>query len=825
MHLPIQFYKTKTLSGLKPNSLVALKANGDTEFSLYCTDLNGLPIPLKDNTSGGVLTIQNTDGNLDVSGATTITININSALLTTINGALQSGDNVSELLNDSGYITTSDLPDTKAEFDTLLSDGNFLYVGDVIGYTDEEAQDAVGNILVDTATISLNYDDVGNQITADVQANSITANELSDTINVTEFLNDANYEQNVIETISSTGGSIDVTPVGVNTNIEVVQATESQLGGAEIVAQAVVEDETTTNDTEIVTAKKFWQGWTKGLTLTSFFNAVKGTILNGFNSSITWARVTSSTGIQDAISLLQRQSNYLQATRFISGTQVTINADPTKFDIQVIGEIVDPITFIPTAININLTAQTTTHIASQVESYIWITSAGTVQQSLTPPLPTDYDSIIGYWVLVHSNLTTINIINSFPFYADGNQIKVAQILNFIGFSKFPNTNIATEGTTGTRLQHSGGFAIKLGLGNTSKRPVASLLGFVDPANMEMRHRNLTFSTGVQDIDVTNYNPTGSTVSALNNNKFSVHKIWKFSSSLIRIQYGQKQYDSYNEAVSGVNADSYVDEGNAFRNGLHIGWLVFKKGTSWGIGGTGVDGVDYKFIDVKSNGSTGGLTPTMQAVYDISTLPQILINAIKGAFTLRSATGSDTDNVFQIQDNAGITTAYIKGDGSNSWFTETFFGAFINARTSKTTPVDADQIGLMDSADSNKEKKLSYANLKVSLLSYFDGFYNVPQITITTAVSIDTTTTVSGLGQKGRNVVIANGASTINYTVNATDGFVASFLKIGSASITFVQGSGRTLVQSSSTAVLSGIAGSTAVITSVGTTDYLQITNY
>lgn len=102
--------------------------------------------------------------------------------------------------------------------------------------------------------------------------------------------------------------------------------------------------------------------------------------------------------------------------------------------------------------------------------------------------------------------------------------------------------------------------------------------------------------------------------------------------------------------------------------------------------------------------------------------------------------------------------------------------------------------------------------------------NSPQITITTSVSIDTTTLSSGISQKGRNVVISNGANAINYTVNASDGFAASFLKHGSATITFVQGSGRTLIQVSGTSLLNGAVGSTATISSVGTTDYLRISN-
>lgn len=48
------------------------------------------------------------------------------------------------------------------------------------------------------------------------------------------------------------------------------------------------------------------------------------------------------------------------------------------------------------------------------------------------------------------------------------------------------------------------------------------------------------------------------------------------------------------------------------------------------------------------------------------------------------------------------------------------GDLINSATAKTTPVDADYVGLMDSAASNVLKKLSWANVKATLKTYFDS---------------------------------------------------------------------------------------------------------
>jgi hypothetical protein len=68
------------------------------------------------------------------------------------------------------------------------------------------------------------------------------------------------------------------------------------------------------------------------------------------------------------------------------------------------------------------------------------------------------------------------------------------------------------------------------------------------------------------------------------------------------------------------------------------------------------------------------------------------------------------------------TTWVASGGSGSAETVTTIGALINGATAKTTPVDADYIGLMDSAASNVLKKLSWANIKATLKTYFDTLY-------------------------------------------------------------------------------------------------------
>lgn len=82
----------------------------------------------------------------------------------------------------------------------------------------------------------------------------------------------------------------------------------------------------------------------------------------------------------------------------------------------------------------------------------------------------------------------------------------------------------------------------------------------------------------------------------------------------------------------------------------------------------------------------------------------------------------------------------------SLFVYADFGAQIAASTAKTTPVDADHLALSDSAASDAGKKLSWANLKATLKTYFDGFYSAGGMTL-----LGTITTTSGTTQPLTNI--------------------------------------------------------------------------
>lgn len=234
-----------------------------------------------------------------------------------------------------------------------------------------------------------------------------------------------------------------------------------------------------------------------------------------------------------------------------------------------------------------------------------------------------------------------------------------------------------------------------------------------------------------------------------------------------------------------------------------------------LSGTTIDAGSNKNSAVERTGTVGGAQGTAGNHF-----------VTKAQLDLKESLSNKTSTVIG---NESSSSLYLNILGAWTYFqqklTDSIFGTFLFSLTSKVTPLDADGLGIFDTADSNKAKKLTFTNLKSFLKTYFDGFYLIPQITITTSVNITTATNdASGFGQKGRNVIIDNASSSINITVNGGTGFCASYVKHGSGTITFVQGSARTLTQVDGTAIFNGSVGSTATISSVGSIDYLRISN-
>lgn len=111
---------------------------------------------------------------------------------------------------------------------------------------------------------------------------------------------------------------------------------------------------------------------------------------------------------------------------------------------------------------------------------------------------------------------------------------------------------------------------------------------------------------------------------------------------------------------------------------------------------------------KTQVGLGNVDNTSDANKPVSTATQTALDAKQA--TLVSGTNIKTVNSNSLLGLGDVAIAE----------TTTTIGTLINGATDKATPVDADYVGLMDSAALNVLKKLSWANIKATLKTYFDS---------------------------------------------------------------------------------------------------------
>ena len=105
---PLKMFKVNNISEVRDvDALYCIKTATDTEFSIVVTDAFGAIVNLKDlQTPAGIQGIASDDGTIEVTGTTFKNLRLSTTLVDAINNALKPGDNISDLINDAGYLTS-----------------------------------------------------------------------------------------------------------------------------------------------------------------------------------------------------------------------------------------------------------------------------------------------------------------------------------------------------------------------------------------------------------------------------------------------------------------------------------------------------------------------------------------------------------------------------------------------------------------------------------------------------------------------------------------------------------------------------------------------
>ncbi|MBU3660992.1 MAG: hypothetical protein FGM14_14040, partial [Flavobacteriales bacterium] len=279
--------------------------------------------------------------------------------------------------------------------------------------------------------------------------------------------------------------------------------------------------------------------------------------------------------------------------------------------------------------------------------------------------------------------------------------------------------------------------------NDGNYTVVANATFTDPSPIEGKGFRVFVRNGTAIVGGTSYSVAGTEIVRLFHSG-------SWSNYVIDMSSKQDVSIVVNSNITAENDKVYHVVANAtFTDPTGVngkGYVVVVRAGSATIGGNtgGAGTINYRLFQ-------GGTWTTYQ-FWNINQL----LNIVEVLSNKKTTLADNSDTFYPTQ--KAVKTAV---DAKQDALTETNFGAFTNGLTSKTTPIDADSVNIIDSADSNKAKRVTFANLKAFLKEYFDTIY-----TTTTAVATQITTVLSGYVPTSRTI---NGLDlSVNRTLSASD---------------------------------------------------------
>lgn len=300
---------------------------------------------------------------------------------------------------------------------------------------------------------------------------------------------------------------------------------------------------------------------------------VQQTVTNG---------ITDSAPSQDAVyDRLQVKQNL--PTGYLTGWQLSINAlNNTKFDISAGSGIVTDFTDL-TGIQpevkqtlsplLNLTPQ---FLLTHPASYIAFDKDLNVVQRSSPFTNEDRRTLIILGSVIHSNNINVNVTNEIkaPIVSPTNQLHDFMLavgaMNLVGNEVVPNgNNLSINITAGT--------VWKMGISASNQlNPHQLNFPLRTSPQFTYRLRNSTEYPASNLLDPTHYDLNGVRTLLANNNRWTIQRVYLFQSGLVRLQYGQAEYTSYQNALNALSSEPFAVEQNIKDNGLFIARIIIKK---------------------------------------------------------------------------------------------------------------------------------------------------------------------------------------------------------------------------------------------------------
>jgi hypothetical protein len=386
----------------------------------------------------------------------------------------------------------------------------------------------------------------------------------------------------------------------------------------------------------------------------------------------------------------------LQSSAILSGSVVSINVDTTKWDLAAgkaiivdntdltnIQKYVIEWTAQGALILSNLLTDVRTNVALSVNNTprANVTFGNSFSATVNGASQTVYiaEKSVGDWSteerriyapiarLVHSTSTTI--FNAVNLQQNGTSV-LSSLVDYLSLEAPKNVEgnefSGKAGVVQVAKTAGKGFRFGSNYDTNTNDPNVQDIPAADPTSHFYRYQDgvggFSQTAITTALDPDNYDDGSGVLQSVANNRWTLQPVWVFAGSgTMFVQYGQEQFSSKDAAIAAIATANPVLDQNLVTDAVFRGYFVVIEGA------TDLS-LSTQFEWRPPLGDIGGgqgttVVTDLQTAYNASIDPEIVTDVTRGALTAKEGTADDTQNVIEVQNNAGTVTARITGEGN------------------------------------------------------------------------------------------------------------------------------------------------------------------
>ena len=285
------------------------------------------------------------------------------------------------------------------------------------------------------------------------------------------------------------------------------------------------------------------------------------------------------------------------ATGLLHGGIISINAgNSAAFDLTAgRGQIhasgstytADPLPLLNYVSWLGQTGIAVTNLTTSDTTWLYIDSAGNLQQRTQYYTDDQIENTIIIGQLVHPSRTYINLARTNPNVAYATDKQYEQFIRAFGPIKISGHTISANGAN-LKLNRTSGRAFSLGrnwINNTDDPSVVSDGAYTDCIFFRY-YRGATAGTFITVPNQTAIDPTKidngtGTLGTVPGGKYTIQRLFYYPNTptLLGVYYGRAEYTSLADAAANINLEEFTEIENTRTNAIFVAYLIVKAGAT------------------------------------------------------------------------------------------------------------------------------------------------------------------------------------------------------------------------------------------------------